>query len=138
MSSREQHKVTWFERDDSGRWQWMGFEDQLDTEPKIGDWLDAKQQEALEHEEQTGTVKESFVLDLETAAEMLAELSEIAQQHELLKEWLNDVVCIEKITVEEEFDEFCKRKLGETDEDEDDEEDDPGVATAEEHVREGK
>lgn len=120
MSSRETHKITWFQRDEAGRWQWQGFRDELQTQDEIDAWFNEIQEANLKIEADGGQVREAFVLDLDTAADMVGEMAEAAQELEDLKEWLNDVVQIEKITVEIEFDEWREAKYADK-EDEDDE-----------------
>lgn len=125
MSQR--HNVTWFKRDERGQWQWQGFRPELDTDDKIVAWFEQMQLEYAEG-------PEVFVVDLENFDGPVHEGDGLPPELELelLRGWLDEVVDIDKITVEEEFPEYCKRKLAES------EKDDPGVDTSEEHVREGK
>lgn len=117
MSDRETHKITWFQRDEAGRWQWQGFKDELQTQDQIDAWFNEMQEKNLATEAQGGTPPESFILDLDTAADMLGEMADAMQELEDLKQWLNEVVQIEKITVETEFDEWRAAKYnGEDDE----------------------
>lgn len=118
MSSKERHKITWFRRDDAGIWQWQGFRDDLSTQEQINAWVEKQSEEAETIEAEGGTPNEIFILDLEGANQMLAELMLAAQELDDLKEWLDDVVQIEKITVETEFAEWREQKYS----DEEDEE----------------
>ena len=110
MSNQTKHKVTWFKRDERGQWQWQGFRDELDTEEKVQAWVDEKQAEEGRAEQVGEPWDEVFIIDLENANEILAGL--MADSHELglLQGWLEDVVQIDKITVETEFNEYCEQQ----------------------------
>lgn len=136
MSNQTKHKVTWFQRDERGHWQWQGFRDELDTEDKVQGWVDEMRRQELEAETEGAPWQEVFIIDLENANEILAGLMADSQELGLLQGWLEDVVQIDKITVETEFNEYCEQQANASAGE--DEEDDPGVDTSEEHVREGK
>jgi GTP-dependent phosphoenolpyruvate carboxykinase len=118
VSNQEKHKVTWFQRDERGNWQWQGFRDDLDTDEKMQAWVDemqAKEGAAVAAEEPW---QEVFIIDLENANQILVNLMSDSQELEDLKEWLDKVVRIDKITVEQDFNEFCEAKYGEDEDNE--------------------
>lgn len=122
------HAITWFMRDEKGKWQWQGFKPELDHDDKIVKWFDSMV-EKYDRE----NAPEIFIVDLEHLEGLGGDGdAEAGLELTLLQGWLDEVVQIDKITVEEDFNEYRKRKLAEA------EEDDPGVDTSEEHVREGK
>lgn len=109
MSQR--HSITWFKRDERSQWQWQGFKPELDTDDKIVAWFEQMQQEYADG-------PEVFVVDLENFDGPVHEGDGLPPELELelLRGWLDEVVDIDKITVEEEFPEYCKRKLSESEE----------------------
>lgn len=110
MSNQTKHKVTWFKRDERGQWQWQGFRDELDTEDKVQGWVDEMRQQELDAETEGAPWQEVFIIDLENANEILAGLMADSQELGLLQGWLEDVVQIDKITVETEFNEYCEQQ----------------------------
>lgn len=113
MSNQTKHKVTWFQRDERGHWQWQGFRDELDTEEKVQAWVDEKQAEEGRAEQEGAQWQEVFIIDLENANEILCGLMADSQELGLLQGWLEEVVQIDKITVETEFDEWCEKNAEE-------------------------
>jgi GTP-dependent phosphoenolpyruvate carboxykinase len=102
----QKHAITWFKRDETGKWQWMGFEQQLQTDDDIVSWFDK-----LIAEHGGEDAPEIFVVDLEHLDELNGVAADgAAEELGLLRDWLDEVVQIDKITVEEEFSEYRARK----------------------------
>lgn len=102
----QKHCITWFKRDERGQWQWQGFKPELDTDDAIVKWFDG-----LVEEYDQENAPEIFVVDLEHLEALDGGGgTEAALELELLRGWLDEVVQINKITVEEEFSEYCARK----------------------------
>lgn len=113
MSQR--HLITWFKRDDRGQWQWQGFERSLQKDDDVTKWFDRLVEQ---YGEDAPESPEIFVIDLEHLEELNAayEPGEAEIELQLLRGWLDEVVNIDKITVEEEFSEYRTRKLSEAQE----------------------
>jgi hypothetical protein len=113
MSQR--HKITWFKRDHGDKWQWQGFEEALQTDDDVTNWFDGL---IKQYGDDAPESPEIFVLDLEHLDELSGayEPGEAEIELQLLRGWLEEVVDIDSITVEEEFDEYRARKISEAQE----------------------
>lgn len=113
-------KVTYFTKEPNGDWGWQGFRDEIQSDSQV-EKLFKTLSERAERDEGFA----AFVIDLNNPGDEEdeelpggfdsneeAELS-ASVELQLLQAWLDEVVQIDKITVEEEYNEYRKRKLAE-------------------------